>query len=80
MFSLYIKIFLLINLILVPAFLAEKANVENKLVDVSVLNNDNREQFRILSKRRRRGTFWKAVGAGALIGGGAALLSKAFKG
>jgi len=48
MFSLYIKIFLLINLILVPAFLAEKANVENKLVDVSVLNNENREQVRLL--------------------------------
>ncbi|CAK5016108.1 unnamed protein product [Meloidogyne enterolobii] len=79
MFSLYIKIFLLINFILVPAFLAEKANVENKL-DVSVLNNENSEQIRLLSKRRRRGTFWKAVGAGALIGGGAALLSKAFRG
>ncbi|CAK5040070.1 unnamed protein product [Meloidogyne enterolobii] len=79
MFLLFIKIFLLINLILVPAFLAEKANEENKL-DVSALNNDNREKFRFLSKRRRRGTFWKAVGAGALIGGGAALLSKAFRG
>ncbi|KAL7070790.1 hypothetical protein ACQ4LE_009914 [Meloidogyne hapla] len=77
MFSHFIKIFLLINLILVPAFLAEKANN----FDFSALDSKNGENVAVREiKRIRRGKFLKAVAAGALIGGGAALASKFFKG
>ncbi|KAF7640112.1 hypothetical protein Mgra_00000558 [Meloidogyne graminicola] len=75
-----ITLFLLINLIFVPLFLAEKPNTENTFIgnsDVLIVDTDQVEIQKI--KRRRRGTFWKAVGAGALIGGGVALASKMFR-